>query len=99
MAMRLKEVITAGLWILLIAVAWFSFCGCAIDLTDKGSVFLKFGTTIEIGHETSTTHATSQAKTSIAGEFLRSLGLWKENGEVKDEEQVGDDAVVVPDGG
>lgn len=39
--------------------------GCTITLKDKGNVFLRFGTEIAVGHETSTTQAASEASTDI----------------------------------
>ncbi len=86
MAIRLKEVVTAGLWLMLAAIFYFSFFGCSIKLNDNGSVFMKFGTTIEFGHTTARTDAESIAETNVASEFLRSLGLWKEKGEITDAE-------------
>ncbi len=86
MTIRLKEVATVGLWITFAAIFYSVFCGCSVKLNDNGSVFMRFGTTIEFGHETSTTHASSEATTNIAGEFLRAIGLWKEKGEITDAE-------------
>ena len=39
--------------------------GCTVRLSDNGSVFLRFGTEIAMGHETSTTEAESEATTDI----------------------------------
>ncbi len=88
MAIKLHELIETGtLWAILIGAALYFMCsGCTVKLNDNGSVFCRFGTTIEFGHETSTTNAESEATTAIAGEFLRSIGLWKEKGEITDEE-------------
>ena len=86
MAIRIKEVATAVLWLMLGAILYFSFFGCTVKLNDNGSVFMRFGTTLEFGHETSTTNAESEATTNIADQFLRAIGLWKEKGEITDEE-------------
>ncbi len=88
MAIKFYEVVeTCTLWALLIGAVLYCLCsGCSVKLNDNGSVFCRFGTTIEFGHETSRTDADSEATTAIAGEFLRALGLWKEKGEITDAE-------------
>ena len=65
MALRFQEVATAGLWLLLAAAMIYTFFGCQVTLKDKGNVFLRFGTEIAVGHETSATQATSEASTDI----------------------------------
>lgn len=88
MAIKFHEMVETGsLWALLIGMVLFALLsGCSVKLNDNGSVFARFGTTIAFGHETSTTNAESIAQTNIAGEFLRSIGLWKEKGEITDAE-------------
>ncbi len=85
MALRLRDVVTGGLWLLLAAMLCAGL-GCSVKLNDNGSVFCRFGTTIEFGHETSTTNASTEATGNIASEFLRAIGLWKEKGEITDAE-------------
>ena len=65
MALRLKEVVAAGLWLFLAAAMIYTLCGCTVTLKDKGNVFLRFGTETAVGHETSATQATSEASTDI----------------------------------
>ena len=88
MALRFHEVVqTFALWALLVGMVLFLLLsGCSVKLSDKGSAFMKFGTTLEFGHETATTGAESIAETNVASEFLRSLGLWEEKGEITDAE-------------
>lgn len=86
MAIRLRDVVTIGLWTFLIAAVVYTCTGCTVKLNDNGSVFMKFGTTVEFGHVTATTGAESEATTNIANQFLRALGLWEEKGEITDEQ-------------
>ncbi len=88
MAIKFHELIETGtLWALLIGMALYCMCsGCTVKLNDNGSVFMKFGTMIEFGHTTANTGAESEATTNIANQFLRSIGLWKEKGEITDAE-------------
>ena len=65
MAVTFNRIATATGWLLFIALVIYVFCGCTVKLKDQGNVFLRFGTEIAVGHETSKTEAESKAETDI----------------------------------
>lgn len=58
MALRLKEVVTAGLWLLLAMATIYTFCGCTVEMAERGAVGFRITTGmvgLEFYHEATDT--------------------------------------------
>lgn len=94
MAIRMKELVTAALWIMLAAIVWFSFCGsigCKGYAQDDSSFVVTFGTSLTFA-------SVGPKDTTREGKFGMDFQDWMKqplvNWIIDNEQSPGDDVVA-----